>query len=124
MFGRLRKFVFPIYEQTLVRNWFYTLAFGIVVPTGCRFAVVAWRLGAWFDKPLAIVAGAFIGITSVVTLLRVWEVPPQRTTTVLEQSAPIVAPEHHIDVLSGKRWMSARRQQFARDAACLGSTRR
>jgi len=125
MVKRLRSVVFRLYEQTLVRNWFYTLAFGTFVPTGCRFAYVAWRLGAWFDKPLAIAAGTIIGVTSVVTLLRVWEVPPQQTSsTAGEQKAPTAITPAAFDVLSESKRQSALNRQIAREAGGLGSTRR
>src|SRR5579863_8723641 len=74
-----QTFVFTLYEQRRLRNWFYTLAFAIFVPTGFRFATLAWEYGDWFDKPLSILAGFLIGITAVVTLLRIWTVPPQQT---------------------------------------------
>lgn len=125
MINGIRAFVFRLYEQTGLRNWFYTLAFAIVVPTGFRFAVVAWEHGEWYDKPLAMVAGTLIGVTSLVTLLRVWEVPPRQTTETPAEPVP-PEPYHpaHIDVLSGSRRMSARNRQIAREAASLGSTRR
>jgi hypothetical protein len=75
----LRNFIFTLYEQRGLRNWFYTVAFAIFVPTGFRFAILAWEYGDWFDKPLSIVAGLLIGMTSAVTLVRVWTVPPSQT---------------------------------------------
>jgi hypothetical protein len=126
MVSSVRSVVFRFYEQTLVRNWFYTLAFSVFVPTGCRFAYIAWRFGAWFDRPLAVIAGTIIGVTSVVTLLRVWEVPPQQTTAPAEQQEERLLPARAIvrDVLSESRRQSATNWQIARDAATLGSTRR
>lgn len=70
-----QKLVFTFYEQSRLRNWFYTLAFAIFVPTGFRFAILAWEHGDWIDKPLSILAGLAIGVTAAVTLLRVWAVP-------------------------------------------------
>jgi hypothetical protein len=125
MVKRFRSVVFRFYEQTLVRNWFYTLAFGTFVPVGCRFAYVAWRRGAWFDKPLAIIAGTIIGMTSVVTLLRVWEVPPQRTSGITEgQKAPITVTPPAFDLLSESKRQSALNRQIAKEAKALGSARR
>lgn len=81
-----RKFVFSFNEQDKLRKWSYTLAFAIAVLTGLRFAILAWEYGDWFDKPLSIIAGVSIGITVVVTLLRIWVVPQTQT---LEVSAGI-----------------------------------
>lgn len=126
MMRTLREYIFRLYEHPRLRNWFYTLAFAIFVPVGFRFAMLAWEFGDWFDKPLAVIAGAFIGLTAFVTLLRVWKVPPRKTVT-----AP--RPEHHIEamktlmtsnVYSTARYLAARNRQMARDAASLGSTRR
>jgi hypothetical protein len=50
------KLLFTLYEQRHLRNWFYTVAFAIFVPTGFRFAILAWEYGDWFDKPLSILA--------------------------------------------------------------------
>src|SRR5580658_6335942 len=71
--------VFKLYEQPRLRNWFYTFAFAIFVSTGLRFAILAWEYGDWIDKPLSIFAGLIIGISAMVTLLRVWTVPPRQT---------------------------------------------
>jgi hypothetical protein len=71
----LHTFVFTFYEQRRLRNWFYIFAFAIFVPTRLRFARLAWEYGDWFDKPLSILAGALIRITTLVMLLRIWTVP-------------------------------------------------
>jgi hypothetical protein len=73
------NFVFTLYEQRRLRNWFYSLAFAIFVPTGLRFAILAWEYGDWWDKPLSILAGLLIGVIAVVNLLHIWTVPPRRT---------------------------------------------
>ncbi len=121
-----REYIFRLYEQPRLRNWFYTLAFAIFVPVGFRFATLAWEFGDWFDKPLAVIAGAFIGATAFVTLLRIWKVPPRRTV-------PSPGPEPKFEatktlkssnVYSTARYLAARNRQMARDAASLGSTRR
>ena len=79
MFKYIRRTVFSLYEQPVLRNWFYTFAFAIFVPVGCRFAFLAWRFGEPFDKLMTIVGGVVVGITTVVTLLRIWAVPPRQT---------------------------------------------
>lgn len=125
MLRGIRNYVFRLYEQTVLRNWFYTLSFAIIVPTGCRFAIVAWQYGEWFDKPLAVLAGTLIGVTSLVTLLRVWEVPPQQTTTIQAVSHPYthVDPEvMHINRMSESKRLSAMNRRIAREAAALGTT--
>jgi hypothetical protein len=127
----LRRFtqcVFCLYEQPRLRNWCYTLAFAIFVPTGGRFAVLAWKFGGWLDKPLAVVSGIAIGATAGVTLLRVWNVPPQRT---VERGAFIIEPRRITEALPANaseflqvsKLQAARNRQMARDAAALGSTR-
>ena len=124
MLQRLRKVVFGLYEQAPLRNWFYTLAFAIVVPTGCRFAIVAWEYGSWFDKPLTIVAGTVIGVTAIVTLLRVWEVPPIVTVSHAdEKPRELPAQFPPSEMLSMSRHQAAMNREFARDARSLGSTR-
>ena len=78
---QLRLLIFRLFERRLLRDWFYTVAFIIFVPVGLRFAILAWRFGSWEDKPLALIAGMFIGVTAMVTLLRFWYVPPQWVVT-------------------------------------------
>ena len=122
---RLRTFIFRLYEQPRIRNWFYTIAFAIFVPTGFRFAKLAWEFGDWFDRPLAVIAGAFIGVTALVTLLRIWNVAPRKTVA----TEPPEAPHHKTvnppkDLLSAVRLQAARNRMYAQDAASLGSTLR
>lgn len=121
-----QKFVFTFYEQPRLRNWFYTLAFAVFVPTGLRFGMLAWEYGDWFDKPLSILAGLIIGVTAVVTLWRVWVVPPRRTMqrpvrnlAPETEAAPVNASELHAAAL----YLAARNREIARGAAALGSTR-
>jgi hypothetical protein len=125
MIQRFRTFVFGLYEQPRIRNWFYTIAFAIFVPTGFRFATLAWEYGDWFDKPLAVIAGAFIGLTAVVTLLRVWQVEPRKTVAVIAPEVPHATEIiSRTNILKSAKWQAARNRQIARDAASLGSTRR
>ncbi|HTS76254.1 MAG TPA: hypothetical protein VMG40_08625 [Bryobacteraceae bacterium] len=120
-----RNFVFSLYERDRVRKWAYTLAFAISVPTGFRFAVLAWEYGDWFDKPLSIVAGLAIGVTAVVTLLRIWTVPPRQT---VENAALFAAMEALRLPPAGSRIhddavrQAARNREIAKGAAALGST--
>lgn len=121
--SRVRTLVFRLYEQPRLRNWFYTLAFAIFVPIGYRFATLAWEYGSWIDKPLAVIAGIFIGITTVVTLMRIWHVPPRQTV------APPVPPvevshEHFIgtEIMAAARRRAAENRANALRAAALGST--
>ncbi len=121
---RLRAFVFGLYEQARLRNWFYTIAFAIFVPTGFRFATLAWEYGDWFDRPLAVVAGAFIGLTAFVTLLRVWHVEPKQTMVPAREEPLRVSAPVRTDVLAAAKSQAARNRQYAREAASLGSTMR
>lgn len=120
----VHRLVFSLYEQRKLRNWFYTLAFAIFVPTGCRFAILAWQYGDWFDKPLSIVAGIIIGITAMVTLVRIWSVPPQRTleSAAAEDKTP-AAPPTPYEMHAAAKFQAARNREIARGAAALGSTR-
>jgi len=117
--------VFRLYERRNLRNWFYTIAFGIFVPIGYRFADLAWRYGSPIDKPLAVVAGFFIGIATVVTLMRIWHVPPRQTVTQAEPES-VAAPhaEKHVadDLLAMARSRAARNRDMAMHAAALGSS--
>ena len=117
--------VFRLYEQPRLRNWFYTVAFGIFVPIGYRFAELAWRYGSPIDKPLAVLAGAFIGVATVVTLMRIWHVPPRQTVTLAEPepTAP-VHPAHQSadELIAAVRGRAAQNRDMARYAAALGST--
>jgi len=120
-----REYIFSLYERPRLRNWFYTLAFAIFVPVGLRFAMLAWEVGDWFDKPLAVIAGAFIGATAFITLLRVWKVPPRRTVTAPHpEPVPASKTLQSSNVYKTARSLAARNRQMARDAASLGSTRR
>jgi hypothetical protein len=123
---RVRMFVFRLYEQRRLRNWFYTIAFAVSVPVGYRFAALAWRYGTWVDKPLAVIAGLFIGVTAVVTLLRVWHVPPRQVATPAT-TAPVAEaqPDEPLaeQFLGAARRRAARNRAMALDAAALGSTR-
>lgn len=121
--SRLRIVVFRLYEQPRLRNWFYTLAFAIFVPIGYRFATLAWEYGSWIDKPLAVIAGIFIGITTVVTLMRIWHVPP-RQTVALPVPPVEVQHEHSMgtEIMIAARRRAAENRDNALRAAALGST--
>ena len=102
-------------------------AFAIFVPTGFRFAILSWEYGDWFDKPLAVIGGLFIGVTAGVTLLRVWQVPPRRTVSfendlVAERPAALAAPNAS-ELLASAKGQAALNRKIARDASALGSTR-
>lgn len=117
--------VFRLYERRLLRNWFYTIAFAIFVPIGYRFADLAWRYGSPIDKPLAVIAGFFIGIATVVTLMRIWYVPPRQTITPVEPEialAPQSANRLADDWMAAARGRAARNRALAMDAAALGSS--
>jgi hypothetical protein len=127
MLDTIRKLIFSLYEKPLLRNWFYTLAFGIFVPVGCRFAVLAWRFGGDVDRLLTLIAGFAVGITTVVTLLRIWAVPPRRT---LDHDAASEPPHPSAElkpdageILAMMRASSARNRQIAQGARALGSSR-
>jgi len=110
-----------------LRNWLYTLAFAIFVPTGLRFAILAWKNGDWFDKPLSILAGIVIGITAVATLVRVWTVPPQRTlqaSAVIESEEGFAAPANASQLYASAVRQAAQNREIARGAAALGPTHR
>ena len=118
--------VFRLYERTGLRNWFYTIAFAIFVPIGYRFADLAWRYGSPIDKPLAVIAGSFIGMATVVTLMRIWHVPPRQIVTGAEPE-PVVAPlpANQVvadDLIAALRGRAARNRDMARYAAALGSS--
>jgi hypothetical protein len=117
--------VFRLYERPRLRNWFYTVAFGIFVPIGYRFADIAWRYGSPIDKPLAVLAGVFIGIATVVTLMRIWHVPPRQIVTRPEPE-PVVAPQpdNHLadDLIAAARSRAAHNRDLALHAAALGSS--
>ena len=127
MFTRLRNYVFSLYERPLLRNWFYTLAFAIFVPVGFRFALLAWDFGGDYDKIMAVIAGFAVGITTVVTLLRIWAVPPSQTVPVSDNvPAPHEDSPKKVDaseILAAVRANSARNRQFAQGARALGSSR-
>jgi len=122
--NRVQLSVFRLYEQRNLRNWFYTVAFAIFVPVGYHFAELAWRDGSWYDKPLAIIAGLFIGIATVVTLLRIWHVPPKQVVTA-PTPVPIVPPPHSSvanDMMGMMRRRAAQNRDLASYAAALGSS--
>lgn len=117
--------VFLFYEQRRLRNWFYTLAFAIFVPTGFRFATLAWEYGDWFDKPLSIFAGLLIGVITVVTLLRIWSVPPLQTIEAKAGMEPAKAdapPPSASQIYAAARQQAAQNREVSRGAAALGST--
>lgn len=127
MLRYIRRTVFSLYERPVLRNWFYTFAFAIFVPVGCRFAILAWRFGGPFDKVMTIIGGVVVGITTAVTLLRIWAVPPRQTVS--RGSGP-GGEERHVDmrpsaqeILTAVRGSSARNRELARGARALGSTR-
>jgi hypothetical protein len=88
-----------------------------------RFALVAWEYGAWFDKPLTILGGTIIGLTSVMTVLRVWDVPPVQTMQFAAESDSDAAL-HELTVagelIADVRAQALRNRMIARDAASLG----
>ena len=115
--------VFALYERRALRNWFYTLAFAIFVPTGFRFAFLAWEYGDWFDRPLSIFAGLLIGITAVVTLLRIWTVPPRQTVEANAKNAIVetaVSPPSASHMYAAARRQASQNREIARGAAALG----
>lgn len=123
MIETFRNFFFSLYEQQRLRNWFYTLAFAIFVPTGFRFAVLAWKYGDWFDKPLSILAGFLIGFTSVMTLLRIWAVPPTRTIGIEPAAKMVESATLHPNasqMYAAAKLQAARNREIARGAAALG----
>jgi hypothetical protein len=91
MIRPFQKSIFNLYGQPHIRNWFYTLAFAIFVSTGFALCDSCLRAPDWFDKPLAAIAGVFIGVTACVTFLRVWQVPPRHTVR-SEDSAAAESP--------------------------------
>jgi hypothetical protein len=119
--------VFQLYERRHLRNWFYTVAFAIFVPIGYRFADLAWRYGSEVDKPLAVIAGFFIGIATVVTLMRIWHVPPRQIVTPAapEPLAPAPQPAKSLadDVIAVARSRAALNRDMALHAAALGSSK-
>jgi hypothetical protein len=122
----LRQFIFRLYEQQRLRNLFYTVAFVVFVPVGFRFAILAWEYGDWFDKPLAVVAGGFIGITTVVTLTRFWHVPPTQIVTPVAVPQPAPELDTHFraeDLIAAARRRAAENRAIAKGAGALGSTR-
>jgi hypothetical protein len=128
MFNYTRQVIFSLYEKQLLRNWFYTFAFAIFVPVGFRFALLAWEFGGEFDKTLAVIAGIAVGVTTVVTLVRIWAVPPRKTIepdTVAEPHADI--PDQKPDaaeILAMINACSARNRYIAHGAQALGAPRR
>jgi hypothetical protein len=127
MFTYIQKVIFSLYERPLLRNWFYTFAFAVFVPVGLRFALLAWEFGGEYDRVMAVIAGLAVGCTTVVTLLRIWSVPPLQTIVqdpVLEKHE--LHAESRLDaseVVAMSRAYSARNRQMARGAKALGSPR-
>jgi hypothetical protein len=123
--NRVQLLVFRFYEQHKLRNWFYTIAFAIFVPVGYHFADLAWRYGSWYDKPLAVIAGLFIGIATIVTLMRIWHVTPKHIVTT-PTPQPVVAPlpERSMgdEMMAAARRRAARNRDIAMHAAALGSS--
>ena len=123
----LRKIVFTLYERRRLRNWSYTVAFAIFVPIGLRFAILAWRNGDWYDRPLAISAGMVIGATAIVTLLRVWTVPPLQTlqdpTGLGKGAEESAAWPNASQMHNAAKRQAASNREMARGAAALGSSR-
>jgi hypothetical protein len=123
--NRVQLAVFRLYERPRLRNWFYTVAFGIFVPIGYRFAALAWRYGAPIDRPLAIIAGIFIGIATVVTLMRIWHVPPRRIVTRAEPETVVLQKRVNQvadDLMAAARARAAYNKDLAKHAAALGSS--
>jgi hypothetical protein len=124
---QLRLLIFRLFEKRLLRDWFYTVAFIIFVPVGFRFAMLAWRYGSWEDKPLSVVAGLFIGVTAMVTLLRFWHVAPQQVVTAgvpLALRVDEPAHPHAEEYIEAVRYRAAANRAIAHDAGALGSTLR
>jgi len=76
---------------------------------------------------LAVIAGAFNGVTAGVTLSRVWQVPPRRTVS-CEQSAAAessvaAALPNASEMLTSAKGQAALNRKIARAAAALGSSR-
>jgi hypothetical protein len=124
---RFRLLIFRLFERRPLRDWFYTVAFIVFVPVGLRFAILAWRYGSWEDKPLAAIAGIFIGVTAMVTLLRFWHVPPRQVVT-RETPHALFAGEpsqpHAEEYIEAVRYRAAANRAIAHDAGALGSTLR
>jgi hypothetical protein len=126
MLKTVRNYIFALYERPLLRNWFYTLAFAIFVPVGCRFALLAWDFGSKFDRGMTVVAGLAVGITTIVTLVRIWSVPPSKTIVHIDHSE-----RHHVEdlrplaseMVAVAKAYSARNRQIAQGARALGSPR-
>jgi len=122
--NRVQVFVFRLYEKRELRNWFYTIAFAIFVPVGYHFADLAWRYGAWYDKPLAVIAGLFIGLATIVTLMRIWRVPPKQVVTPIAESPAVEPPTNPVadDIVAVMRSRAAHNRDLALGAAALGSS--
>ena len=127
MLTHIRRIVFSLYERPVIRNWFYTVAFAIFVPVGWRFATLAWRYGGDVDRMLTFIGGMTVGITAVVTLLRIWTVAP-RKTVVEDKATETPGVSAHVspstsEMLAAARESSARNRQIALGARALGSPR-
>jgi len=122
--NRAQVFVFRLYEQRDLRNWFYTFAFAIFVPVGYHFAELAWRYGSWYDKPLALIAGLLIGLATIVTLMRIWHVAPKQVVTAMAED-PVIEPPATLateDIVAVLRSHAAHNRDLAMYAAALGSS--
>ncbi len=89
--------------------------------------MLAWEFGDWFDKPLSIFAGLMIGSTAVVTLLRLWTVPPRQTLAAaagMEPAEPAVPVLNASQMYAAAKWQAAHNRQIARGAAALGPSSR
>ena len=127
MLIKLRTYLFSLYERRLLRNWAYTSAFAIFVPVGFRFSFFAWDYGNHFDRVMAVIAGFAVGCTTVITLLRIWAVPPKQT---ILPTPPLCAtppdPNSRVDAaefIATARARSMRNMQIARGARALGAPR-
>jgi hypothetical protein len=125
---RVQLLVFRLCEQRQLRNWFYIAAFAIIVPAGYLFAGLAWRYGSWryviwYDKLVAVIAGLFIGIATVVTLFRIWHVPPKKVVTPAA-AMPVTPPEYSLadELMAATRRRAAQNRDLASHAAALGSS--
>jgi hypothetical protein len=124
---QLRQLIFRLFERRRLRDWFYTISFVIFVPVGLRFAMLAWRYGSWEDRPLAVIAGMFIGVTAMVTLLRFWHVAPVQVATggmALPAYKAEMPQPHAEEYIEAVRHRAAANRAIAHDAGALGSTLR
>jgi hypothetical protein len=97
-----------------------------VISIGYRFAELAWRYGSWYDKPLAVIAGLLIGLATLVTLMRIWRVPPKQVVTPIAEPGAAEPPSNPLadDIVAAMRSRAAHNRDLAQYAAALGSTMR